>query len=168
MTRAINFGRSWLGEWGGWLTTGHGLLMIWFVMWLLFGAASAEQKTLVTDILQPLFCLGAVSFAFRASRQKSLDDRTRRAWKILSVAFSVYFIATVIWFYYEIIVGGELGLTWADPFYFACYPIVLAGLLTFPMVRSGRSRFPSCRTCPGPDRCRRRISRSRASCLRPR
>ena len=141
MMRAIDFGRSWLGDWGGRLTTGHGLLMIWFVMWLLFGTASAEQKTLVTDIIQPLFCLGAACFAFRASRQKSLDARTRRAWKILSVAFFVYFTATVVWFYYEIIVGGDLGLTWADPIYFAVYPLVLAGLLTFPMVRSGRSRL---------------------------
>ena len=141
MMRAIDFGRSWLGDWGGRLTIAHGLVMIWFVMWLLFGTASADHKTLVTDIIQPLFCLGATCFAFRASRQKSLDARTRRAWKILSVAFFVYFTATVIWFYYEIIVGGDLGLTWADPFYFACYPIVLAGLLTFPMVRSGRSRL---------------------------
>jgi len=141
MTRAIDFERSWLGDWGGRLTTAHALVMIWFVMWLLFGTGSAEQKTLVTDIIQPLFSLAGAAFAFRASRQKSLDARTRRAWKILTVAIFVYFTANIIWFYYEIIVGGDLGVTWADPFYFACYPIVLAGLLTFPMARSGRSRL---------------------------
>jgi PAS domain S-box-containing protein len=139
--RAIDLGRSWLGDWGGRLTTAHGLVMIWFVMWLTFGTASAEQKTLLTDIIQPLFSFGSACLALRASRQKSLAGRTRRAWKILTFAFGVYFTANVIWFYYEIIVGGDLGLTWADPFYFACYPIVLAGLLTFPMVRSGRSRL---------------------------
>jgi PAS domain S-box-containing protein len=141
MMRAIAFGRSWLGNWGGRLTIAHGLVMIWFVTWLLLGTASADHKRLVTDIIQPLFSLGCVIFAFRASRQKSLDPKTRRAWRILTVAFLVYFTANIIWFYYEIIIGGDLGLTWADPFYFAVYPIVLAGLLTFPMVRSGRSRL---------------------------
>jgi hypothetical protein len=78
MIRAIDFGRSWLGDWGGRLTTAHGLVMIWFVMWLLFGAAGDEQKTLLTDIIQLLFSLGSALFALRASRQKSRDGRTRR------------------------------------------------------------------------------------------
>src|SRR6185436_8243177 len=109
MMRATDLGRSWLGNWGGRLTIALGLVMIWFVTWLLFGVASAEHKTLITDLIQPLFSLVSIIFAFRASRQKSLDRKTRRAWKILTVAFIVYFAATIIWFYYEIIVGGDLG-----------------------------------------------------------
>jgi PAS domain S-box-containing protein len=79
--------------------------------------------------------------AFRASRQPGLDVRTRRAWTILSISFLVYFAGNVLWFYYEIFVGEDLAVTWADAIYLSYYPIALAGLLTFPMARSGRSRL---------------------------
>ena len=141
LTRGFNPAASWLRDWGGWLTIGLALVVISFLPWLLFSAASAEQKTLITDLVQPFLSLGMTILAFRASRQQALDSRTRRAWTILAIAFFVYFAANVTWFYYEICVGQSLAVTWADPLYLAYYPIALVGLLTFPMARSGRSRL---------------------------
>lgn len=140
LIRRFNAG-SWLREWGGLLTIGLALLVISYLSWLLFSGASPERKTLITDIVQPLINLGVAILAFRASRQPALDIRTRRAWTLLAVAFFVYFVANVVWFYYEIVVAQDLGVTWADPIYLAYYPIALSGLLTFPMARSGRSRL---------------------------
>jgi PAS domain S-box-containing protein len=139
--RTFNPSDSWLRDWGGLLTIGLALLVTIYLSWLLFSGATAERKTLVTDYVQPLITLGMAILALRASRQQTLDGRTRRAWTILAIAFFVYFAANITWFYYEIFVGHDLGVTWADPIYIAYYPIALAGLLTFPMARSGRSRL---------------------------
>ena len=115
--------------------------MISFVSWLLFSGASGDHKTLITDLVQPLLSLGMTILAFRASRQQALDVRTRRAWSILTLAFLVYFVANLMWSYYEIFSGQGLAVTWADAAYLAYYPLTLAGLLMFPMARSGRSRL---------------------------
>lgn len=141
MIRVIEVGRNWIRDWGGWLTIALALVATSFLPWLLFSGASPEHKTLVTDVIQPLLSLGMTILAFRASRQQALDNRTRRAWTILSVAFFVYFAANATWFYYEIFVGQDLAVTWADPIYLAYYPLALVGLLTFPTSRSGRSRL---------------------------
>ncbi|MDX6614104.1 MAG: hypothetical protein QOD75_3290 [Blastocatellia bacterium] len=137
----LHFPGAWLRDWGGILMSGLALLTISYLLWLLFGGDSAEHKTLVTDIVQPIASLGMTILAFRASRQPSLDARTRRAWTILAISFGFYCAANLIWFYYEICVGQDLALTWADPIYLAYYPIALAGLLTFPVAHSARSRL---------------------------
>lgn len=132
---------SSLRDWGGWLTIGLALMVISFLPWLLFSGASAERKSLITDLIEPCINLGMTILAFRASRQQTLDSKTRRAWTILTMAFLVYFVANLMWFYYEIFSGQDLAVTWADAAYLLYYPLALAGLLTFPMARSGRSRL---------------------------
>lgn len=141
LTRGFDPSGSWLRDWGGLLTIGLALLVISYLPWLLFSGASAEHKTLITDLIQPLLSLGMTILAFRASRQQELDIRTRRAWTILAIAFFVYFAGNLLWLYYEVFVGRDLAVTWADAFYLTYYPLALAGLLTFPMARSGRSRL---------------------------
>ena len=141
LTRGFDPLGSWLRDWGGLLTIGLALVVISFLPWLLFSGASDEHKTLITDLIEPFLNLGMTILAFRASRQQTLDSRTRRAWTILTMAFLVYFAANVTWFYYEIFSGQDLAVTWADAAYLAYYPLALAGLLTFPMARSGRSRL---------------------------
>jgi PAS domain S-box-containing protein len=141
LTRGFDPLGSWLGDWGGLLTVGLALLVISYLPWLLFTGASAEHKALITDLIQPFVSLGMTILAFRASLQQALDIRTRRAWTILTVAFFVFFAANVTWFHYEIFVGHDLAVTWADALYLAYYPLALAGLLTVPMARSGRSRL---------------------------
>jgi len=141
LTRRSDPVGSWLRDWGGLLTIALAIVMVSFLSLLLFSGASADHKTLVTDLVQPLLSLGMTILAFRASRQQALDSRTRRAWTILAIAFFVYFAANLTWFYYEIFIGSDLAVTWADPIYLAYYPIALTGLLAFPVARSGRSRL---------------------------
>jgi PAS domain S-box-containing protein len=117
------------------------MVTISYLSWLLFSDAGHARKTLITDLVQPIVSLGMTILAFRASRQTALDDRTLRAWRVLAVAFLVYFAANVTWFYYETFVGQDLAVTWADALYLAYYPIALAGLLMFPTARSARSRL---------------------------
>jgi PAS domain S-box-containing protein len=131
----------WLRDWGGLLTTGLALMVIAYLPWVLFSGANAEHKTLITDLIGPVVNLGMTILAFRASRQQALDVRTRRAWRILTLAFMFYFLGNLMWFYYETFSGQDLAVTWADAAYLAYYPLALAGVLTFPTTRIGRSRL---------------------------
>jgi cbb3-type cytochrome oxidase subunit 3 len=133
--------RSWMRDWGGVLTLGMGLFFIGYVFWIFVIKPSEEVNILVTDCAQPLVSLGMTLLAWRASRQRALDIRKRRAWKILTIAFLLYTVGNVMWAYYELVVGVDLAVTWADVPYLLYYPICLVGLLTFPLGRAGRSRL---------------------------
>ncbi|MGZ8842049.1 MAG: ATP-binding protein [Pyrinomonadaceae bacterium] len=132
---------SWTSDWAGWLTTLMSLFCISYVGWIFLGNPSEENKTLVTDIAQPLITVGVTILAWRASRQSALDIKKRKAWRILAVAFFFYTIGNFTWSYFELILGLDLAVSWADPFYLLYYPICLWGLLTFPLGRAGRSRL---------------------------
>jgi PAS domain S-box-containing protein len=133
--------RSWHSDWGGALTTALGLLFVSYVVWKFFFNPTEAHKVLITDITQPIVSLCMTILAFRASLQKSLDLKKRRAWTIIAIAFLMYFIGNMMWGYYELIVGAELSVTFADIPYLFYYPICLAGLLTFPMKRDNRSKL---------------------------
>jgi PAS domain S-box-containing protein len=133
--------RLWLRDWGGVLTLGMGLFFIGYVFWIFVIKPADQVNTLVTDCAQPLLSLGMTLLAWRASRQQALGIRKQRAWKILTIAFLVYTVGNVMWAYYELVVGGDLAVTWADVPYLFYYPICLVGLLSFPLGRAGRSRL---------------------------
>ena len=133
--------RSWHRDWGGVLTTALAFLFLSYVTWMVFGQPTDEQKILVTDLAQPLVSLGMTILAFRASRQHLLSSQKRRAWTLIAIAFLMYFIGNVMWGYYELVLSTDLSVTLADVPYLCYYPICLAGLLTFPMTQSGRSRL---------------------------
>jgi PAS domain S-box-containing protein len=99
------------------------------------------HKVLITDITQPIVSLGMTILAFRASRQHSLVIKKRRAWTLIAIAFLMYFIGNMMWAYYELVIGADLSVTFADIPYLFYYPICLAGLLTFPMKRDNRSKL---------------------------
>ena len=133
--------RSWRRDWGGLLTIALGSFFIFYVIWIFLVQPTEENKTLVTDIAQPLVSLAMTVLAWRTSRQSALEMRIRRAWRIVAVAFLVYCVGNILWAYYELFVGADLAVSWADLPYLMYYPICLAGLLSFPMTRAGRSRM---------------------------
>ncbi len=136
-----NILRSWHREWGGLLTIAAAAFCAFYVIWIFLIHPTEEHKILVTDLAQPLISLVMTVLAWRTSRQSALDIKKRRAWRFLAVAFLMYFLGNVIWAYHELVLGVDLAVSWADLFYLMYYPICLAGLLTFPMGRAGRSRL---------------------------
>src|SRR6185503_14180142 len=118
-----------------------GIFFIGYVAWIFLFHPAEGSKILVTDIAQPLISLSMTALAWRASRQQTLDARKRRAWGILAIAFLMYVIGNTLWAYYELGLGEDLAVSWADVPYLMYYPICLIGLLTFPMGRAGRSRL---------------------------
>ena len=133
--------QSWPRDWGGLLTVFAAVSFVGYVGWIFIVQPPDEQKTLATDLAQPMFSLIMTILAWRASRQPQLDARKRRAWQLMTAAFSMYLIGNVTWAYYELIVRLDLSVTWADVPYLMYYPIALAALLTFPLERAGRSRL---------------------------
>lgn len=133
--------QPWISDWGGLLTVSASLFFLYYVYWIFMVHPPDQQKVLVTDLAQPTLTLIMTILAWRASRQVQLDVRKRRAWQLMTVAFSMYFIGNVMWAYYELVVGSDLSVTWADVPYLMYYPICLAALLTFPLERAGRSRL---------------------------
>jgi PAS domain S-box-containing protein len=139
--RARGEWHSWTRDWGGLLTVAAALFVVYYVLWLFVVQPTEQQKVWVTDLAQPAVSLLMTILAWRASRQTDLDKRKRRAWMILTAAFAMYFLGNVLWSYYELVVGSDLAVTWADVPYLIYYPLALIGLLSFPMGRAGRSRL---------------------------
>ena len=133
--------RSWACDWGGLLTIALALTYICYLLWSLIIQPADEYKTVVTDIAQPIFNLGMTILAWRVSRHPALDVRKRRAWRLITIAFFMYFIGNMILAYYELILKQSSDVTWADLPYLCYYPICLVALLTFPLTRAGRSRL---------------------------
>ena len=133
--------RSWTDDWGGRLTVIFGLFFIYYVCWILLIQPTEQYKILVTDLAQPLVSLGMTILAWRASLHPNLEVKNRRAWKILTVAFLMYFIGNVAWGYYELVAGQSPSVSWADVPYLMYYPICLTALLSFPMGRAGKTRL---------------------------
>lgn len=133
--------RAWIRDWGGVLTIGASLFFVYYVCWIFVVQPADQTKVLVTDLAQPALSLIMTILAWRASRQIQLDVRERRAWQLMTLAFSMYLIGNVMWAYYELGVDSDLSVTWADVPYLAYYPICLTALLTFPLERAGRSRL---------------------------
>jgi PAS domain S-box-containing protein len=129
-------------DWGGLLTILFGLWAVGYILWLSFSSSSSEHKTIVTDVAVLPVTLVMTALAWRASRHKALGGRVRRAWKILAVAFFTYFVGSSIWFYYEVVLGIQPAVSWADPAFLTCYPLLLWGVLSFPMAhRDGKTRL---------------------------
>jgi hypothetical protein len=140
--KAVFLLRRWTRDWGGVLTILFGLWTVGYVLWLSFSGSDSDFKSLVTDAAMPAISLVMTALAWRASRHEALDARVRRAWRIVAVAFSAYFLGNTLWFYYEIVLGQQPAVSWADAFYLSYYPLLLWGLLTFPMSqREGRTRL---------------------------
>jgi PAS domain S-box-containing protein len=131
--RTVALAANLVPDWGSVLITMFGLFGIGYELWLGFGRSSSDYKTVFTDAAMPLVAVVMTLLAWRASRNLALAPRVRRAWKILTFAFLAYFVGNSVWAYYEIILGVQPIVSWADPVYLGFYPLCLWGVLTFPM-----------------------------------
>jgi len=140
--------RSWLRrrsyDWG-WILIGALIVQfVGFVAWLALPDNSPRLLTVVTDIqVLPIRLISAL-LAWQASRQMGLDARTRQAWLLLGLGFAAFCIGDVIWAWIEIVLEANPFPSLADVGYLSFYPLILAGLLTFPLAlrtRGERTKF---------------------------
>lgn len=142
MKAALLIPVRWTRDWGGLLTNALGLFAAGYAVWIILPGGDSEYKMFFTDTAVPVASLSMTLLAWRASRHKRLDQQTRRAWRIITLALFTYLVASSLWFYYEILLGVEPALSWTDPIYLTFYPLLIWGLLSFPKERdSGGSRL---------------------------
>jgi PAS domain S-box-containing protein len=133
--------REWMRDWGGALTLAA---VVWAVAYdaLLLAGLSEHATMLLTDVGYVPFSLAAAALSWRAARQPTLDHATSRAWSFLALAHLCYSMGNLIWCYYEVGLGIEPSVSWADAWFLLFYPLVLWGLLSFPAVlRSSTDRL---------------------------
>lgn len=112
-----------------------------FVVWQLVRGGDADVATWVGDLAFPPVTLVAAGFAAAAARADWLDPRARRAWACIAGATLCYFVGDLTWAVYEVGLGESPFPSPADAFYLVFYPLLLAGLLLFPVAsRSARER----------------------------
>ena len=76
---------------------------------------------------------------FAVVRHPSIDDRSRQAWRLIAIANALQLVGDVAWFVVENLQGLDPTGTWVDIPYLSFYPLMLAGLLRFPLLIGKRS-----------------------------
>lgn len=107
------------------------------IAWMLSGAPG--DRTLIADLAPLPLWLAAGLLAVRAARHRELERRTARAWRVLAAAFLTYGLGDALWAYFELVGGVEPFPSLADGPYLLFYPLVLWGLLSFPMTVRSRA-----------------------------
>lgn len=130
--------RDWVADWGGKLTIALGVLAVVYLVWQHTGWGGESHRTIISDAaFLPLSLAGAI-LAWRAARASKTDARTRQAWVILGVAFLCYWVGDLLWFYFENFRTSPPFPSVADAGYLAFYPLLLIGLLRFPVGVRGK------------------------------
>ncbi|MCC6175541.1 MAG: EAL domain-containing protein [Chloroflexi bacterium] len=135
--------RGFLGDavrdWGAGLIVLLTVFLACYLLWHIYRWGGPEHKLLIGDLaLLPTF-LVAAALAWRASAHRSLDARTRRAWFIMGSGLLLYSAGQVVWLNDEAILGVTHFPSLANIFHAMLYPILLWGMLSFPMVLRSRS-----------------------------
>ena len=128
--------RAWLRDTTGKLAAGAVVLFLIYLGWLFFGGPA--HRVLIANIANlPFELAGAVS-ALLVARLDALSPRVRRAWTFVGLAMAADGIGNVVWLIYENVLGLSPETSWADAVYLLYYPLMLVGLLAFPVVRRTR------------------------------
>jgi diguanylate cyclase (GGDEF)-like protein len=110
-----------------------------FVIWVLSGAGSGWERTVFSDCIFPFVVLAAVYQAWKASKNTTVDQGTRRAWRLITAAYLSWCVGDAIWAIYEVGLRQQPFPSLADGGYLLFYPLILAGLLTLPGVARNRA-----------------------------
>ena len=131
--------REWLRDTNGKVAAVGVALFIVYLGWLFFGGPA--HRVLIANLANlPFEIAGAIS-ALLAARHPALSPRIRRAWMFVGLAMVADGTGNIMWLVYENVFGLKPETSWADAVYLCYYPLMLAGLLTFPMARRTRGEL---------------------------
>jgi diguanylate cyclase (GGDEF)-like protein len=118
------------------------LMLVVYGLWQVFRWGGREHQALIGDLAFVPVNGAAVLLAWRVSRRADLGFRTCRAWRLLSVAMSLYLLGDLVQFWYENALHRRAYPTWADAAYLSFYVVAFCGLVSFPARRrSGPERL---------------------------
>jgi diguanylate cyclase len=113
-----------------------GAVLVVYASWQALRWGPAADRTLIGDaFFYPVS--GAATFtAWAAARRCSGWPRLQRAWRLLAAAAFAYLLGAVAQTVYEL-VGRKPYPSAADALYLVFYPLMLGGVLSFPVARRG-------------------------------
>ncbi|GAB2586596.1 hypothetical protein Aab01nite_51370 [Paractinoplanes abujensis] len=119
--------------------TGCGILLAAFGVFYLGGWGEDELRQLVTDgVYLPVATLAVVA-GVHLVRRGRLDQRGRRAWTLITLAFVCQLVAHTTWFVEDNFLGGPGYPAAADYWFLAFVPFLFAGLLLISGTRRTRA-----------------------------
>lgn len=126
-----------------WLTGGLAVYATAFLAWTVSPLdVPTDARKIIADaaFLAPGLIVSIL--AWRAATAPDLSSRSRRAWLLLGFAFLAFWAGDAIYFWYDVVAQEPPFPSLADAAYLGYYPILLAGLLSFPRIlTSGTQRL---------------------------
>lgn len=120
---------AWLSGVSGFLVVLSGLMTLFHPLYLYFHWGGDEYVDTVNDTVTIIIFFFAFLLVTKASKHPRLPDSTKKAWTFFACAYLFYTIASALWGYFEVITKTQPFPSWADPFYFSFYALMLIGLL---------------------------------------
>ncbi len=115
-----------------------------YLIWAVVPEFGTAQRALVTQIAFIPTDLAAAVVCWMAAARADLDRRTRRAWQRVALALLLNWTVSCLVIYHNWFLGGQPGFVVADIVNLFVYPVMLWGLLSFPIAprtASERTRF---------------------------
>ena len=131
--------REWLGSGNGKLAATAVALFVLYLAWLFLGGPA--HRVLIANLANLPFELAGAISALLAARHRALSRRIRRAWMFVGLAMAADGVGNIMWLVYENVLGLSPETSWADAAYILYYPLMLLGLLTFPVARRTRAEL---------------------------
>ena len=129
---------TWTRTTGGAFALGGVLFFMVYMVWL-FTSGPSQHRLLIADLWNlPLVGAAAIA-AWVTSRVEGLEPRLRRGWRLSSLAFFCYTAGNVWWLVSQNMFGKVPIASGADAVYLAYYPLLFAGLMSFPLRSRTRS-----------------------------
>jgi len=117
-----------------WTAAAMGAVLAVYASWQVVRWGPAPDRQLIGDAFFYPVSAAAVWQAWRASKRCSSWRRLARAWRLLTLGALAYLAGDVAQTVYEVI-GRRPYPSVADGLYLCFYPLLLAGLLSFPVFR---------------------------------
>lgn len=99
--------------------------------WIVSGAGGSDLRTLGIGLSHTPVEAAGVAVSWWVSR-RSIDPRTARAWRLMSLALAFWFVGDVMLVFFQFLEVEDPLLSLVAAPYLAFYPCVAAGLLAFP------------------------------------
>jgi diguanylate cyclase (GGDEF)-like protein/PAS domain S-box-containing protein len=129
--------RNFACDWSCKLTLGLGVFVFLYLIWTYFEWGGEKYKPLIAYL--GFLPLGIISFIIilRVSFLPALDKRSRWAWRTIAVVVFLRAIGNWVGFYTDVILGATSNTDWSEIPYMLYYPVLLCGVLMFPMKQKG-------------------------------
>jgi diguanylate cyclase (GGDEF)-like protein len=108
-------------------------------LWQVFRWGGREHQALIGDLAIVPFNNSAIVLSWLVSRRPAVDRASRRSWRLIAIALSLYLLGDLLQLLYENVLHRQAYPTWADAAYLSFYLVAGYALLSSPGQRLSAS-----------------------------